>query len=105
VISEAVIEETSLTIHADCDRNAASFPIPRQNRLNILRDNCFNVLLAAQWRGSKQSSDQDCKNFRSIHRAILNCLSRSLQCCCTTVPETLFCWPIAFTPKAVLCSS
>ena len=49
------------------------FPFRRQNRSNILRDNCFNVLLAAHWHGSKQSSDQDCKNFRSIHRAILQC--------------------------------
>ena len=39
IISETVIKETSLTIHADCDRNAASFPVPRQNRSNILRDN------------------------------------------------------------------
>jgi hypothetical protein len=73
VISETVIKETSLTIYADCDRNAASFPVPRQNRLNILRDNRFNVPLAAHWHGSKQSSDQNCKNFQSVHRAILYC--------------------------------
>jgi hypothetical protein len=73
VISETVIKETSLTIYADCDRNAAWLPISRQNRSKILRDSCFNVVLAAHWQGSKQSSDQDCKNFCPIHRAILHC--------------------------------
>lgn len=73
VISETVIKETSLTIYADCDRNVASFPVARQNRSNILRDNRFNVPLAAHWHGSKQSADQDRKNSRPIHRAILYC--------------------------------
>jgi hypothetical protein len=31
-----------------------------------LCDNRFNVVLAAHWHGSKQSSDQDCKNFHSM---------------------------------------
>src|SRR5436190_23263101 len=59
-----------LLIYADCDRNTASFPVSRQNASKILRDNLFNIALAAHWHGNKQSSDHDCKNFRSIYRAI-----------------------------------
>jgi hypothetical protein len=65
-----------LLIYADCDRNTASFPIPRQNGSNILRDNLFNITLAAHWHGNNQSSGHDCKNFRSIHRAIFYCSAR-----------------------------
>jgi hypothetical protein len=70
-VGKPVIEKLSLTIYAHRYRNATAPAVLRQNRLNILRDNRCNVALPAHWHGSKQSSDQDCKNFRSIHRAIL----------------------------------
>jgi hypothetical protein len=89
VISETVIKETSLTIYADCDRNAASFPVPRQNRLQLLCDDLFNVYLTAHWQGSKESSDQDRKNLYSIHCAILH-ISGDVGNAVVTGRQTLF---------------
>src|SRR5205823_14740959 len=76
-----------LLIYADCDRNTASFPVSRQNASKILRDNLFNIALAAHWHGNNQSSDHDCKNFRSISSRDFLPLRPSLQCCHSRAPS------------------
>src|SRR5947207_12859808 len=50
-------------------RQHRPFPVPRQNGSNILRDNLFNIPLAAYWHGNNQSSDHDCKIFVRFHPA------------------------------------
>jgi len=45
-VGEAVVEELALAIHPDRDRNASSAAF-RQYRLNLLRDDLFNIDLSA----------------------------------------------------------
>src|SRR5204863_6965378 len=74
-----------LLIYADCDGNTASFPFPGK----IGRTFCatISIALAAHWHGNNQSSDHDCKNFRSISSGDFLLLRPSLQCCCSRAPS------------------
>src|SRR5213083_1181629 len=58
VVGKAIVEERGRAIHSERHRNASSFTILRQYRLNFLRDDLFNVdLLSARRTRSQENPD------------------------------------------------